>query len=110
MAYYIPPGSEIPESRHAAVGAWFFGPRAENFSFLEEFFKYILDQHKGTRQNLFPKDQAFISTEMQETPLFKAQIDRLKVELSAITKVLDKHSVPFWSPRYNAHMVRTSQS
>ncbi|KAG8527293.1 uncharacterized protein KY384_008037 [Bacidia gigantensis] len=104
MSYYLPPISEIPESRHAAVGAWFLGPRAENFSYLENVFKYILEQQRDTRENLFPKDQAFITAEMKESPLYKAQIDQLQVNLFAITKELNRHAVPFWSARYNAHM------
>lgn len=104
MAYFLPPNSEIPESRHAAVGAWFLGPRAENFSYLEQIFKVILEKQKYARQNLFPGDHAFISAAMQGSPLFQAQIERLESELSAITEQLNLHSVPFWSPRYNAHM------
>lgn len=104
MAYFLPPDAEIPESRHAAVGAWFFGPRAENFSYLERIFKYILDQQKNAREELFPHDKAFISSEMQASPLFQAQIQRLEFELGAITEQLNQHSVPFWSPRYNGHM------
>ena len=41
---------------------------------------------------------------MQGSELFQAQIALLESELSAITEELNQHSVPFWSPRYNAHM------
>ena len=104
MAYYLPPKPEIPESRHAAVGAWFFGPRAENFAYLKRVFDEILARHREAREKLFPRDRAFITSTIQESPLFKAQIAKLEFELSQILKVLDWHSVPFWSPRYNAHM------
>ena len=104
MAYYLPPTTEIPESRHAAVGAWFFGPRAENFSYLERIFKFVLDEQKKARQNLYPNDQPFITPEMQASPLFNDQINKLNAELTCITNQLNLHSVPFWSPRYNAHM------
>ena len=105
MAYYLPPATKIPESRHAAIGAWFLGPRAENFSLVEEIFKFILDEQKQARQELFPNDRDFITPEMQASSLFNEQMDVLKFELSQITQQLNQHSVPFWSPRYNAHML-----
>lgn len=75
---------DIPEdlgtSRHAAVGAWFFGPRAEKFDYLKSSFKVILDNQKEARQSTYP-DTDFITSEMKETALYTKQIDTLNERL-----------------------------
>jgi hypothetical protein len=86
------------------VGAWFFGPKAENVDYLKAKIQELLDNHHKYRQTLYPNDKAFINKDMRETGLFKEQLDRLDKELDCIGKQLRANSVPFWSPRYNAHM------
>lgn len=108
MAYYGLPGlpgdSEDPTSRHPAVGAWFLGPRAENFDYLQKIFKVILDGQKDARVNLYPKDQDFITASMKDTDLYKNSLNKLDEALRPIMQMLSEHSIPFWSPRYNGHM------
>ena len=41
---------------------------------------------------------------MQESAVFKANQMFLRKELSEICDLLAKHAIPFWSPRYSAHM------
>jgi hypothetical protein len=108
MAYYMPPSERLPESRHSAVGGWFFGPRAENFDFLKEAFDYILDAQQKARKFTYPDDAEFITEQMKDTELYKRQIELIRTELVAISDQLALHSVPFWSPRYNAHMLMES--
>lgn len=91
-------------SRHAAVSSWFLGPRAENFEYLEKLFKRVLDGQKEARVNLYPQDAEFITDDIQADEMFKESLQTLELELETISTVLAKHSVPFWSPRYNAHM------
>lgn len=42
---------------------------------------------------------------MQSHPSFVASQQRLETELNNLFSLLMQHSVPFWSPRYNAHML-----
>lgn len=93
-----------PTSGHAAVGAWFLGPRAENFDILEKIFKEIISGQAVVRKTLYGSDPDFISESMKKNELFTANIQRLTDELRAVSYMLSQHSVPFWSPRYNAHM------
>jgi len=105
MSYYsLSPSFPGEASRHDAIAAWFLGPKAENFAFLEEFFKRVLDNQKNTRKSLYPSDQAFITPTMQASELFLESMRKLDIHLSAIDSMLAEHSTPFWSPRYNGHM------
>jgi hypothetical protein len=101
---YLSANESLQDSRHSAVGAWFFGPKAENVDYLKAKIQELLDNHHKYRQTLYPNDKAFINKDMRETGLFKEQLDRLDKELDCIGKQLRANSVPFWSPRYNAHM------
>ena len=96
------------DDRHAAVGAWFLGPRAENFDILKEIFESTLQSQEKARVNLFKGDPAMITSEMQATDLFKQNIENLRSQLLALSGMLAEHSVPFWSPRYQAHMLMES--
>lgn len=97
------PSDELTESRHAAVGAYFFGPQAENFDHLEKYFQQILSNQRHARQTTYP-DGKYIDDEMKATELYQKSIARLDETFDWVTKWLSKTSVPFWSPRYNAHM------
>lgn len=101
--YSIPSPEELGTSRHPAVGAWFFGPRAENFDHLTRSFETILKDQQNARQNTYP-DSDFITEDMRAAKLYTDQIKRLDDNLGWVTKTLSQTSVPFWSPRYNAHM------
>lgn len=103
--YAIPQDeNDLGDSRHPAVGAWFFGPRAENFVHLEKSFSTILKDQKIARQTTYPKDTDFITDAIKSTKLYKDQIESLEGKLGWVADKLSKTSVPFWTPRYNGHM------
>lgn len=102
--FHHPSDSEMPTSRHAAVGAWFFGPKAENYEYFKRKIEQLLEEHNRHRSNLYNNDPAFITRSMQASGLFKEQLQRLDMELAIVGDCLMSHSVPSWSPRYNAHM------
>jgi hypothetical protein len=89
---------------HAKVGSWFLGPRAENCEQLKEFLTFILEKQKEARSNLYTDDPCFITPEMQRTESYKDCINHLWKMVKFLTTKLANHSIPFWSPRYNAHM------
>ncbi|KAK1148911.1 hypothetical protein N8T08_007583 [Aspergillus melleus] len=94
----------VPTSRHTAVAGWFFGPKAENFSYLKERIRKLLEEQHEYRSSLYKDDPPFITESMKGSELYHLQLQRLDHELECIGKWLTKHSVPFFSPRYNAHM------
>jgi len=91
-------------ARHHRLGAWFLGPKAENAQFLKDFFQYIAEQTENARKNFQPNDPEFIGDDMQASATFQQEIKDLDDALKEITAALAEHSIPFWSPRYNAHM------
>ncbi|SCO54233.1 uncharacterized protein FFMR_11706 [Fusarium fujikuroi] len=95
---------EHERRQHARVGSYFLGPRAENFDLLSEFFTYVLNEQKNTRENLYKDDPAFITQDMIKTEEFQGSIAQLREDVKDISKKLSTNSIPFWSPRYNAHM------
>src|SRR5204862_5909022 len=97
-------GSPGQNSHQAAVGAWFLGPRAENFKYLSGFFRYILQDQMMARKKLHLTDPDWVTTEMQQSEVFKETMESLRIELQTISRLLSSHPVPFWSPRFNAHM------
>ena len=48
--------------------------------------------------------QDFITTTMSDSPDFQDSVSDLKVGIDFLGNHLSKHSVPFFSPRYAAHM------
>ncbi|CAE6475076.1 unnamed protein product [Rhizoctonia solani] len=90
--------------RHNRLAAWFLGPKAENAPFLRHFFEYIAKQTEEARNKFQPADPKFIDTEIQTSSSFQQEIKDLDGALKELTNALADHSIPFWSPRYNAHM------
>ncbi|RKL19268.1 hypothetical protein BFJ68_g3542 [Fusarium oxysporum] len=90
--------------QHARVGSYFLGPRAENFELLSEFFTYVLNEQKDTRENLYKDDPTLITQDMIKTEEFQGSIAQLREDVKDISKKLSTNSIPFWSLRYNAHM------
>jgi hypothetical protein len=88
-----------------AVASWFFGPRGENSDFVHEFYNEILRQQvKVRKDDYYPDDPSFITESMKSSDEFKANMNSLRRQLSVISELLTKKTVPFWSPRYMAHM------
>ncbi|KAF8892114.1 pyridoxal phosphate-dependent transferase [Infundibulicybe gibba] len=104
MPYY--PSPEVPKSNHATVGAWFLGPQAENVGYLGTFLNQVIERHAKARKDLSESqgDPVFITQSMQTSKEFEQAMNRTKAELGCVMEMLANHSVPFWSPRYNAHM------
>lgn len=100
-------GLVLPEDyqdKHAAVSAWFLGPRAENFDLLQEFFANLLQEHRFRRAVLYDEDGDFISPGIKTTELFQQTVNKLRFVSSRLSWGLNLQSVPFFSPRYAGHM------
>ncbi|KAL2274477.1 hypothetical protein FJTKL_03152 [Diaporthe vaccinii] len=94
----------VNDISHQAVCSYFIGPQAENMKFFRKNMDEILNQLEQSRVNYFPEDGAFITEQIQNSAEFQ---DRTTAVANAVRKtgeLLGKHSIPFWSPRYQAHM------
>ncbi|GAW26288.1 putative L-tyrosine decarboxylase [Rosellinia necatrix] len=102
----IKAGIDENQAKHALVSSWFLGPRAENMGVLQSLFCQALECQQQARIDLAnDNDQYFfITEEMKKLDIYQKSINRLTVNSTDLSGKLAKHSVPFWSPRYNAHM------
>ncbi|GAB1527192.1 hypothetical protein RhiTH_010367 [Rhizoctonia solani] len=91
-------------TRHDRLGAWFLGPKAENINFLKTFLNSVADSTEHARLAYQPDDPKFIGPEMQASAVFQKEMSELDIALKQLVGALSEHSIPFWSPRYNAHM------
>ncbi|RKK49227.1 hypothetical protein BFJ67_g6992 [Fusarium oxysporum f. sp. cepae] len=96
---------EHERRQHARVGSYFLGPRAENFELLSEFFTYVLNEQKDTRENLYKDDPAFITQDMIKTEEFQGSIAQLREDVKDISKKLSTNSIPFCIIGYMAAMM-----
>jgi len=84
------------------ISAWFLGPKAENAEPEQKILSYILDDYFHWRRNYFPSDEILITQSMQREAL--DWNDRLAQQVAEMLAGLRRH-FPFYSPRYNAHML-----
>ncbi|RKK07899.1 hypothetical protein BFJ71_g193 [Fusarium oxysporum] len=105
---------EHERRQHARVGSYFLGPRAENFELLSEFFTYVLNEQKDTRENLYKDDPAFITQDMIKTEEFQGSIAQLREDVKDISKKLSTNSIPIIgymaAMMYNPNNVATEAS
>ncbi|KAI0205736.1 pyridoxal-dependent decarboxylase domain-containing protein [Astrocystis sublimbata] len=89
---------------HQVISSYFIGPQAENLPYFKKNIHIILEELEKTRHNYFPEDGKFIDEATQNTAAFQASMDKLQRAVRKASKILGKSSIPFWSPRYEAHM------
>lgn len=107
---------------HNAACAWFLGPKAENADCFKMYVETILNDLTQCRRNFSPEDevsslspshndtiilatQDFFDAKITSSPAFKKSMSILKTNVTLLSGLLPQHSVPFYSPRYMAHMV-----
>ncbi|KAI1630536.1 pyridoxal-dependent decarboxylase domain protein [Biscogniauxia mediterranea] len=94
----------ILDVSHQVISSYFIGPQAENLKYFKKKIDIILGEHEQARQKYFSGDKTFIDSETQKAPAFQASVNRLRNAVQVASNMLGKHSIPFWSPRYQAHM------
>lgn len=89
---------------HRQVEAWFLGPRAENAQVLERLVVEALRDHVFWRRNFHPGDPVAITEHARREPGYAEAIDRLDEKYRLLLADL-KQSSPFFSMRYQGHMI-----
>ena len=84
--------------------SWFLGPKSEQRKFLKEFLELIFDDYIYWRRNYHPKDPPAIPYEFDSRENVIRFRERFTQELFGLISDL-KLDVPFFSPRYMAHIV-----
>jgi len=85
------------------VRSWFLGPKGENADYVKDLIQEIFVDYIHWRKNFHPEDEFFVTEEERIKGDFQKRISILKQELWKILAELKK-DVPFFSPRYIAHM------
>ncbi|KAK3347118.1 pyridoxal-dependent decarboxylase domain protein [Lasiosphaeria hispida] len=92
---------------HQAISSWFIGPRAENLPEFRSNITALLDELQLAREDYFKEDEngyEFISEGVRDSAEFKRVTAKVAKAVRQTAKMLGKHSVPFYHPRYQAHM------
>jgi glutamate/tyrosine decarboxylase-like PLP-dependent enzyme len=84
-----------------ALGAWFLGPKAENERLLADLIEEAVRHHSAVRQVTYP-DPPWADP---SSPDHQVSAAILKQELRSLLHRLGRYSVPFYSYRYQGHML-----
>ncbi|KAK7710458.1 hypothetical protein SLS57_008424 [Botryosphaeria dothidea] len=94
----------VEDVSHQAISSYFIGPQAENLTYFKDNINTILDRLKETRVNYFPEDGEFVTNAIQDSEMFQKRTREVAKSVEKLSELLGAHSIPFWSPRYQAHM------
>ncbi|KZT22906.1 PLP-dependent transferase [Neolentinus lepideus HHB14362 ss-1] len=89
---------------HERVGSWFLGPKAENLDYFTKFFQIITEGMKNGRLQFGPDDAVSITNDIRTSQAFSDNMADLEDLVQKLSTFMSQHSVPFYSPRYMAHM------
>jgi glutamate/tyrosine decarboxylase-like PLP-dependent enzyme len=92
------------DPRAAALAAWFLGPQAENASLFQELLGETVIDHFMWRRGYRPSDPPSIEANSEHPLARAAAVAELRENLKELRADL-RHGVPFFSPRYKAHML-----
>ena len=96
--------STTEDTTHQAISSYFIGPQAENLAFFQQNINTILRELGSARQAYFPEDGKFITEKTQRSAEYIKNTTQIAAAVETAAKLLGKHSVPFWNPRYEGHM------
>jgi len=88
---------------YESFNSLFLGPKGENAAILIELLNEVVVSHAVRRKSFHKEDQPIISPDDQGDPAYQQKRAELR---SAVAEVLHRleQSIPWWSPRYMAHM------
>ncbi|MEW6354788.1 MAG: pyridoxal-dependent decarboxylase [Planctomycetota bacterium] len=86
------------------VEALFLGPQSENHHYFKELLDFMIDEHIHWRRNFHPNDKPSIAVYDQQSPGFRATVQRTHEVLLDLSSRLKTSSMPWHSPRYLGHM------
>ncbi|KAL4767519.1 pyridoxal-dependent decarboxylase conserved domain protein [Aspergillus nidulans var. acristatus] len=89
---------------HQAISSYFIGPEAENIDEFKTNITTILTELENARKNYFPQPPKFIPPEVKSSAEFQRLTGKFREIVGRAARLLGEKSVPFWSPRYQAHM------
>ena len=92
-----PRGTGIPQ-------AWFLGPKAENEVLLSQLVRLAIKEHCNYRRSFQPDDPRYITGKVKQSKEYRTAVRLLEEHAKNLFTQLKK-SVPFFSMRYQGHML-----
>jgi glutamate/tyrosine decarboxylase-like PLP-dependent enzyme len=87
-----------------SIATWFLGPKAENAELLMRLVERAMRGPIEDRRAYHPSDPTWVTQTTKGTPAYKAGVEGLEKALDDLVEQLCG-SVPFYSYRYQAHML-----
>jgi glutamate/tyrosine decarboxylase-like PLP-dependent enzyme len=87
-----------------SLATWFLGPKAENADLLKRLAERALQAHADDRRAYQPGDPPWVTDHVKGTPAYEAGVQHLEASLEELLSRL-RGAVPFFSYRYQAHML-----
>ena len=87
-----------------SLAGWFLGPKGENIPLFQEQVIRAIQAHGQDRKSIYQDDPEWITNEIKESDSYKEAVSILKKQYGKLLTALDG-SVPFFSYRYQAHML-----
>lgn len=93
-------GMELDET-----GVCFLGPRAENQDVLNKLISKGLEHIHTYRKDYLPGDPEVISQSVKESESYENMLQKMDKNYDNLLEYFNKYSTPFFSLRYQAHML-----
>lgn len=87
-----------------SLATWFLGPKGENADLLARLAASALKAHAADRRAYQPSDPPWVTEDIKRSPAYEAGVKHLEASLAELVSRL-QGSVPFFSYRYQAHML-----
>jgi len=86
------------------LAAWFLGPKAENKKLLKSLIMEAIADQADYRKAFHPEDPKHITSKVKASSSYKKAVKTFKEEYQKLLAQL-RQSVPFFSMRYQGHML-----
>ncbi len=87
-----------------SLGAWFLGPKAENEELLLQMATEAIRAHARERREYYPNDPPWITDDIKRSAAYRDSVETLRAQFGRLLGELHG-SAPFYSYRYQAHML-----
>ena len=86
-------------------GAWFIGPRAENIDLLRDMIEKGINHIQDYREGYLQDDPTVITDDVRQSEEFQETKREIYRRLDELLAYYNKFSTPFFSLRYQGHML-----
>src|SRR3990172_9577553 len=97
-------GLQLNEGSPGSLEAWFLGEKAENADEFERLIMEAIREQAFWRRNFYPGDPSHITENIKRSQEYASAIDSLRESYRSLLAFLKK-SPPFFSMRYQGHMI-----